>query len=88
MCQEPIEMSICGRYTLVTTNPDHSFNWIVCESLGKRAEQYMTPDGAVKIAEIVPLRKLGVLRTDSCSEFVLGRGKRGSTLTTINALFV
>ena len=86
--QEPIELSTSGRYTLATTNPDHAYNWIVCESLGKRDEKYTISDGTIKTAEIMPLRKLGVLRTDANSEFVLGRGRRDSILEKINALFV
>jgi len=86
--QKPIEMSRCERYTLVTTHPDHSYNWVVCESLGKRDEWYTTLDGAIKAAEIEHLRKLGVLRTDSCSELVLGMGRRNSILKKINALVV
>jgi len=60
----------------------------LCESLGKRHEEYTTSDGAIKTAEIESLIKLGVLRTDSCSELVLGIGKRNSILKKINALFV
>jgi len=83
--QKPIEVSSCGRYTLVTTNPDHSYNWVVCESLGQRPT---TPDGTIKTTEIECLKKLGVLRTDSCSELFLGTGRRDSILKKINALFV
>jgi len=43
--------------------------------------------GAMKTAEIVPLRKLGVPRIDSCSGFALGMGRKDSILK-INALFV
>ena len=87
MRQKPIDISSCKRYTLITTYPHHSYNWVVCESLGKQDEIYTTPDG-VTTAEIEPLKKVGVLRTDSCSELVLGRGRRGSILKKINALFV
>jgi len=87
--QKPIEASTCGKYTLVTTYPDHSYNWVVCESLGKKHGTYTTPDG-IKTTEIQieSLRKLGVLRTDSCSELVLGTTRRDSFLDEINALFV
>jgi len=85
--QKPIETSSSGRYTLVITYPDHSYNWVVCESLGKRNKRYRTPNG-LETVEIEPLRKLGVLRTDSCSELVLGRGRKDSILTKINALFL
>jgi len=70
------------------THPDHSYNWAVCEALGNRDETYTTSDATIKAAEIVSLRKLGVLRTDSCSEFALGSGRRDSILRKINALFV
>ena len=86
--QAPIELSTSGRYTLVTTHLDHGYNWVVCESLTKGGEKYTIPDGTIKTAEIVPLRKLGVLRTDANSEFVLGRERTDSILKKINALFV
>ncbi|RPB25181.1 hypothetical protein L211DRAFT_822609 [Terfezia boudieri ATCC MYA-4762] len=86
--QKPIEMSTCGRYTLVTTYPDNSYNWVVCESLGKRDEEFTISDGTIQTAEIESLRKLGVLRTDSCSELFLGTGRKDSILKNIYALFV
>jgi len=86
--QESIETSSCGRYILATTYLESSYNWVVCESLGKRDETYTTPDGIIKTVEIEPLRKLGVLRTDSCSELILGRGRMDSTVKRINALFI
>ena len=85
---QPIEISTSRRYTLVTTYPDNSYNWVLCESLGMRDEKCTMPGGAIMVAEIQSLRKLGVLRTDSCSELVLGRGRRDSILKNINALFV
>ena len=88
VCQQQIKTLTCGRYTLATTFLDHPYNWVVCESLGKRDERYTTLDGVIKTVEIVPLRKLGVLRTDSCSELALGRGRTDSILEKINALFV
>jgi len=87
VCQRPIEISSSRQYTLVTTYADNSYNWVVCEYLGKRDERYMALDG-IKMAETKLLKKLGVLRTDSCSEFVLGRGRRDSMMKKINALFV
>jgi len=86
--QEPIGVSTCGLYTLVTTYPDNSYNWVACESLGMRDEKCTTPDGSIKVVEVASLRKLGVLRTDSCSELVLGRGRRDSILKKVNALFI
>ncbi|KAF8426742.1 ankyrin repeat-containing domain protein [Tirmania nivea] len=84
--QKPIEMSTCERYTLVTTCPDHSYNWLVCEPHRNRDIAYPTLDG-VGATEIEPLKKLGVLRTDSCSELVLGMERKDSVLKKINALF-
>jgi len=87
--QNPIKMSSSGRYTLVTTtHSDNSYNWVVCEPLGKRDESYTVPGGAVEVAEVEALGKLGVLRTDSCSELVLGWGRGYSILNKINALFI
>ena len=87
VCQQPLEESSCERYTLVTTYPDYSYNWVVCESLGMRNEYYTTPGGE-KTAEVEVLRKVGVLRTDACSEFVLRDGRSDSILKKINALFI
>ncbi|KAF8448229.1 hypothetical protein BGX38DRAFT_1190210 [Terfezia claveryi] len=86
--QKPVEVSSSGRYTLVTTNPEYSYNWVVCKSLGKRTENYTLSDGAIKTAEVESVKKLGVLKTDSCSEFVLGSMRMDSILRKINALFV
>jgi len=87
--QTRIKMSTSSRrYTIVTTNPDHSYNWVVCESLGKRDERYTTPDGTILTPEIELVRKLGALGTDFSSKFVLGRGRRDSILKKINVLFV
>jgi len=89
--QKPIEYSTSEKYTLVTTDPDHSYNWVVCETLGMRDEECMTRDGVAKVAKVAkvePLRKLGVLRTDSSSEFFLGIGRKDSILKKINVLFV
>ena len=85
MHQKPIEISSSTQYTLVTTYPDNSCNWIVCESLWKRDESYMSLGGAM---EVVSLKKLGVLRTDSCSELFLRSGREDSLLQKINALFI
>jgi len=86
--QKPIEMSTSDKYILVTTDPDHSYNWVVCKSLGVKDEECALPGGVVKMAGVQSLSKLGVLRTDSSSEFFLGRGRLDSILKKINALFI
>jgi len=44
--------------------------------------------GGTEMGKVEVLRKVGVLRTDSCSELVLGVGEENSVLDKINALFI
>ena len=84
-----------GReFTLATSKPDHAYNWVVCEELPrnrKRRFEEIDRDVHVHVDEFdvkVRLKKVGVLRTDSCSELLVGKRDGGSMLKKINCLFV
>jgi len=86
--QYPVESLAPSKiYTLATSNPDQSYNWAVCELVEDQNAMCKT-HGITKMVEIEVLRKVGVLRTESCSELVLGVGRRNSALEKINALFI
>jgi len=84
---DPIIIPRNQELTLATTTLGQSYNWIVCEQLGERAEQCKkTPDGEVTCIGVLVLRKLGILRTDSCSELLLGG--RDHSVSQVNSLFL
>jgi len=77
--------------TLAIPNPEHSYNWVVCEELlqnGKRKFEDIGGDENLNVLEGIVLRKVGVLRTDSCSELLVGQRGGGSILKRISCLFV
>jgi len=77
------------QYTLITLRLEQSVNWIVCKELRDREVHQRDEGGEDYIIQVKVLKKLGVLRTDSCSEILVwGIDKCGSLLTTINCLFV
>ncbi|KAF8416916.1 hypothetical protein BGX38DRAFT_1204984, partial [Terfezia claveryi] len=87
--QYPIESLAPSKlYTLATSNPDQSYNWVVCELVQGQEAMRKAADGTTEIVKVEVLRKVGVLRTDSCSELVLGVGEKYSVLGKINALFI
>lgn len=90
--QEPVfnKASQFQPFTLVTSHPDEPYNWVVCEILEKRKMMCRKtgekPLDEVEV-EVEVLRKVGVLRTDSCTELYLNVEKSDSILKKINALF-
>jgi len=76
-------------YTLITLRLGQSFNWVVCKVLREDKLHGQDSDGKDYIIQAKVLNKLGVLRTDSCSEILVwGIDKYDSLLTTINCLFL
>jgi len=81
------------QFTLAIPNPEHSYNWVVCEELPRnRKRKLQHIDGGETIndnvGEVTILKKVGVLRTDSCSELLVGKRDGGSILQKISCLFV
>ncbi|KAF8451195.1 hypothetical protein BDZ91DRAFT_786860 [Kalaharituber pfeilii] len=76
------------RFTLAVLNSEHIYNWVVFEEVETQNGQYRSEDGKQKIGEIEVLKKVGILRTDSSSELLVGGENDGPLMKKINALFV
>ena len=86
LLQKPINVQDQPIFTLATRVPRHTHNWVVCRVMGKQVGREIDPD--LGGAEVNVLKKVGVIRTDFCSELLVG-GKNGSSLLqTIGCLFV
>ena len=82
--QKPIDIQD-PVLTLATLDIGEAYNWVVCKALGEKAGKSVGLDG---VAEVNVLRKIGVLRTDSCSELIVGGQNGASLLQKMNCLFV
>jgi len=88
LSQQQIETA-SEQYTLITLRLEQSFNWVVCKELRERKVHQRGEGSEEHIIQVKVLKKLGVLRTDSCSQILVwGIDKCGSLLTMINCLFV
>ena len=69
LLQKPIDTRGPLVFTLATVNLGHSYNWVVCRAIEKR----VTADVNVnrEVAKVKVLKKVGVFRTDSCSELLV-----------------
>ncbi|KAF8448396.1 hypothetical protein BDZ91DRAFT_751991 [Kalaharituber pfeilii] len=76
------------RFTLAILNSEHIYNWVVCEEVETQNGKYRSKDRKEKIGEIKVLKKVGILRTDSSSELLVGGENGGPLMKKINALFV
>lgn len=78
--QRPIKRSLQNQQlgvTLLISNPEgHAYSWLVCEHIGK---QFAQDEFGEPNYEYMVLRKVGVLRTDSLSELLVG-GKNGESM--------
>ena len=91
LAQEPIKISNDEPFTLTTMFLGQSHNWVVCEHIGEWKEKYKPGEKneqkeILVDVDVVILRKIGVLRTDSCSELMVVGGKH--KLKQINSVFV
>ena len=80
LSQECININRAGKYTLLASGQGNAYNWIVCEPVGKKTDK--------GTHEINVLKKIGVLRTDSVSELLVGGDNRGSMLEQIDCEIV
>ena len=76
LLQKPMNTQDQSVFTLATAELGHAHNWVVCEAIGKQAG---TDFGLVGVAEVNILRKVGVVRTDSCGDLLVG-GENGMSL--------
>ena len=85
--QKPIDTEN-RRFTLAIPIVQHSYNWVVCEEIPRnRKRKFGYIDKEENMVGVVELKKVGVLRTDSCSELLVGKRDGGSMLKMINCLF-
>ena len=77
--QKPIDVQDPSIYTLATVNIGHALNWIICKAIEKRFEG---------VVEVSVLKKWGVMRTDSCSELLVGGQNGVSLLQKVDCLFI
>ena len=82
--QKPIDIQD-SVFTLATLDIGYAYNWVVCKAIGKKAGESVGFDG---VAEVNVLRKIGVLRTDACSELMVGGQNGSSLLQQMDCLFV
>ncbi|KAF8441155.1 ankyrin repeat-containing domain protein [Terfezia claveryi] len=74
--QEPINISNDQPFTLTAMSLGHSYNWVVCEHIGERNQRYKSVEkDELNDVNVLVLRKIGVLRTDSCSELLTLSGE-------------
>ena len=84
--QNPIDIEDPPVYTLATVRIGHAHNWILCKAIEKRVGENVGPDGASE--EVSVLKKVSVMRTDSCSELLVGGHNGVSVLQQMDCLFV
>ena len=86
LSQKPIRQGQPIRtITLAIADLGHAHNWLVCEALGK---QIGTDFGLAGVGEVNVLKKVGVIRTDSVTELVVGGEDGVSLLQKVDCLFV
>ena len=85
LSQTPISIKDQRIFTLATMEIGHAHNWVVCEAVGKRVARDVGLGGE---AQVNVLKKVGLMRTDSCSELLVGGSNGASLLQTMDCLFV
>ena len=83
LSQTPIDVQDEPIFTLAVMDLGHTYNWVVCEPLQKQVRK--DNDG---VTEVNVLKKVGVIRTDSCGELVVGGEHGKSLLQKMACLFV
>ena len=68
LSQKPIDIGD-PVFTLATADLGHAHNWVVCKAVDK---QRVEKDIDLGVAEFNVLKKIGVIRTDYCSELLAG----------------
>ncbi|KAF8441158.1 ankyrin repeat-containing domain protein [Terfezia claveryi] len=85
--QEPINIPNDQPFTLTAMSLGHSYNWVLSEHIGERKERYKSAEkDELNDVNVLVLRKIGVLRTDSCSELLTLRGEY--KLAEFHSIFV
>ena len=85
LSQEPIDIDDQAVFTLAILDPKHVHNWVVCKAIKKCAGADFD---LVGVAEVNVLKKVGVIRTDACSDLLVGGENGTSLLQKMDCLFV
>ena len=83
--QKSIDIQDPPVFTLATMSIGHAHNWVVCKAVEKRVGKNVGVDG---VSEVSVLKKVSVLRTDSCSELLVGTQNGVSLLQRVDCLFI
>ena len=84
LSQEPIDIQD-PIFTLATFGIGHTHNWVLCRAVKKQVGKDV---GLREVAEVNVLRKVSVMRTDACSELLVGGQNGASLLWNMDCLFV
>ena len=68
LLQEPIKVQDQPIFTLATMELGHTHNWVICRAIGKQLGAGVD----LEVVKVNVLKKVGVLRTDFCSELSIG----------------
>ena len=85
LLQKPIDVLDSPVFILATLDIGHAHSWVVCRAIEKKAGESVGLNG---VAEVNVLKKIGVIRTDSCSELMVGGQNGASLLQQMDCLFV
>ena len=92
LSQTPINVQDQPVFTLAIAIADlghaHAYNWVVCRAVGKRVGADVGLVGRNRVAEVNVLTKVGVIRTDACSDLLVGGENGNSLLKKMDCLFV
>ena len=83
LVQKPINTQDEPVFTLAIVDVGHTHNWVVCRALEKRKIKVDH-----RVAEVNVLKKVGVIRIDSCGELLVGGENGASLLQQMDCLFV
>ena len=67
LSQEPIDTQDPPVFTLAAITIGHAHNWMVCKTIKKKSVKQFGP----VVAEVRILKKVSIMRTDSCSELLV-----------------
>ena len=90
LLQEPIDLQDHPVFTLAIADIEHAHNWVVCRAIDKRQWVGTEADrlNLRQVGEFTVLKKVGIMRTDSCSELLVGGEHGAPLLQKADCLFV
>lgn len=70
--QEPIDIQQDRAFTLAIADLGHAHNWVLCRAVVDECQWVDRDTDLGGVSEFKVLKKVGVMRTDACSELVVG----------------